>query len=237
MELQTITQVSKSFNISTITLRYYEQIGLLSSVKKDEYAYRMYDETAVHRLQQVIVLRKLRIPLKQIATILYNEDAAVVVEVFRQNISEIQDEITALSTIKFILNTLVNRLSEKANVNIKLDLLNDQSILKIVDSLTVTKINFKEEKSMEDLNKANESLSKLKDVRIVHLPPATVAAIQFYCDEPEAHCSDISKHWKYYLAQHFLKSYDFTNHLETPLPHSQYYFYYYSYLIYIRMNL
>lgn len=56
MELQTITQVSKSFNISTRTLRYYEQIGLLASVKKDEYAYRTYDETAVHRLQQIIVL-------------------------------------------------------------------------------------------------------------------------------------------------------------------------------------
>lgn len=191
MELQTITQVSRGFNISTRTMRYYEQIGLLASVKKDEYAYRTYDETAIHRLQQIIVLRKLRIPLKQITTILYNEDTTVVIEAFRQNVNEIEHEITALSTIKTILNTFINRLNEKANLKIKLDLLNDQSILKIVDSLTVTKINFKEEKSMEDLNKVNEILSKLKDVRIVYLPPATVAASHFYCDEPEAHCSGV----------------------------------------------
>jgi len=28
-------------------------------------------------------------------------------------------------------------------------------------------------------------MSKLSDVRIVYLPPATVASVQFYCDEPE----------------------------------------------------
>ena len=34
MELQTISEVSKRFGISTRTLRYYEQIGLISPVKK-----------------------------------------------------------------------------------------------------------------------------------------------------------------------------------------------------------
>lgn len=40
MEIQTISQVSKSFNISTRTLRYYEQIGLIKSEKINDYAYR-----------------------------------------------------------------------------------------------------------------------------------------------------------------------------------------------------
>ncbi|WMT40900.1 MerR family DNA-binding transcriptional regulator [Paenibacillus sp. D2_2] len=34
MELHTISEVSKIYQISTRTLRYYEQIGLLQSVKK-----------------------------------------------------------------------------------------------------------------------------------------------------------------------------------------------------------
>jgi len=38
MELQTISQVSKSFGISTRTLRYYEQLGLIKSIKKEDYA-------------------------------------------------------------------------------------------------------------------------------------------------------------------------------------------------------
>jgi len=34
MELQTISQILKQFNISTRTLRYYEQIGLIQAIKK-----------------------------------------------------------------------------------------------------------------------------------------------------------------------------------------------------------
>jgi len=175
MELQTISQISKQFNISTRTLRYYEQIGLIQSIKKDDFAYRTYDENTVMRLQQIIVLRKLRIPLKQIATILQSDDTAIAIETFEQNLDEIEDEITALSTIKSVIRSLLERLHIQSD---RLRLLDDESLLEIVDSLTASKIKFKEEKSMEDINKASEKLNKLqdKDVRIIYLPPMTVAA-------------------------------------------------------------
>jgi DNA-binding transcriptional MerR regulator len=176
MELQTISQISKQFSISTRTLRYYEQIGLIQPTKKEDFAYRTYDEKAVVRLQQIIVLRKLRIPLRQIANILKSEDNAIAISVFTRNLIEIEDEITALSTIKSVVQTLLDRLHLQSDT---LKLLDDESLLDIVDSLTVSKINFKEEKTMEDLNKASEMLNKLtdRDVRIVYLPPMTVASI------------------------------------------------------------
>lgn len=193
MELHTITEVTRDFNISTRTLRYYEQIGLIKSIKKDYYAYRTYNDQAILRLQQIIILRKLRIPLKQIRTILQSENTIEILETFQQNINDIDDEITALSTIRSILSTLINCLNENVNLNIKLNLLDDMSLLKIVDSLTISKFNFKEEKHMEDLIKASEKLSKLtdKDVRIVYLPPATVAAYQYVGDEPEMHVNQV----------------------------------------------
>jgi DNA-binding transcriptional MerR regulator len=40
MELQPISQVSKNYGISTQTLRYYEQIGLIKSIRKDDNEYR-----------------------------------------------------------------------------------------------------------------------------------------------------------------------------------------------------
>ena len=67
MKLTTISEISRKMNISTRTLRYYEQIGLIESVKKEDYAYRTYDQTTVMRLQQIVVLRKLRIPLKPVS--------------------------------------------------------------------------------------------------------------------------------------------------------------------------
>ena len=42
--------MTKNLGISTRTLRYYEQIGLIESIKKDDYAYRTYDEATVTRL-------------------------------------------------------------------------------------------------------------------------------------------------------------------------------------------
>src|SRR5215469_5406314 len=137
MELQTISQVSKQFKISTRTLRYYEQIGLIQSSMKEDYSYRAYDENTILRLKQIIFLRKLRIPLKYIAEILLTEDTALTIEVFEQNLQEIGDEITALETIKSVIQSFITRLNLK---NAKLQLLDDESLLEIVDSLTTSKI-------------------------------------------------------------------------------------------------
>ncbi len=179
MDLQTISQVSRDYGISTRMLRYYEQVGLIKSLRKEDYAYRVYDENAMNRLRQIVVLRKLRVPVKQILSILNNYDAAEAVEIFRQNISEIDSEITALSTVKSILTRFIEEINNKAGVNLKL--LGDEAVFSVINSLSFSDNQIKETKenlSMEDLNKANEELMKLedKDVRIVYLPPMTIAA-------------------------------------------------------------
>ena len=176
-QIQTISTVSKNLGVSSRTLRYYEQIGLIKSQRTEDYAYRVYDEDSIRRLRQIIILRKLRVPVKQIREIFCNSDAIGVIEIFEQNIGEIDEQITALSTVRSILGRLVDELQEKANMCLQLDYLGQASVFAIVDSVSLPKNTITEEKSMEDLNKANESISKLhdKDVRIVYLPPMTVA--------------------------------------------------------------
>lgn len=169
MNLTTISEISKKFSISTRTLRYYEQIGLIESVKKDDYAYRAYNGEAVIRLQQILVLRKLRIPLKQIDLILKSENTAVIIDAFRQNLAEVDEEITALSTIREIINTFILRLKESIRQDIKLNLLDDTSLLEAVDALTVHKTPLKEEKTAADLEQANKKLNKLTDRCADHL--------------------------------------------------------------------
>lgn len=192
MELQTISQVSKQFSISTRTLRYYEQLGLITSAKKDDFAYRVYDIETLTRLRQIIILRKLRIPLKQIAGILQSEDARVAIDAFERNLLEIEDEITALSTIRSVTKTFIEHLNIH---NDAFALPDDEGLLEIVDSLTVSKINFKEEKSMEQLNQASEKLNKLedKDVRIIYIPPMTVAAAYASGEDSEGRAADVIK--------------------------------------------
>lgn len=191
MEAITVTAVTRQLKVSTRMLRYYEQLGLIRSFRKDGYAYRMYDETAVARLRQILILRKLRIPLKQIQRILQTPDAAVAIDVFRQNIAETDTTVTALTTIRNILQTLVDRLEQSADVHVRGLITEDEEVLAAIASLVPPALNDKEGNNMESLNRAEEALSALTDVRIVYLPPATVAAAHVIDDEPEAKTSEL----------------------------------------------
>jgi len=182
MQMQTVSAVSKSLGISSRMLRYYEQIGLIESQRVEDYAYRVYDENALRRLRQIIILRKLRVPVKQITKIFDNNDATHVIEVFEGNIAELDEQITALATVKSILADLVRELREKADL--QLDCLSDSSVFAIVDSISFSQNKLKEETSMSNLNQASEVLAK-PNVRIIQVPPATVASYHFIGENPE----------------------------------------------------
>jgi len=162
MDLQTVSDISKKYNISTRMLRYYEQNGLISSRRMEGYSYRVYGESAVKRLQQVIILRKLQIPVKQIRTIVNNPDTETVIEIFKKNIQELDSEATALSTIRRILDSFVNELESVANVNLNLNFLNGNSVLEMASSLPLIQKNIKERTTMSELNQAAEILNKPK---------------------------------------------------------------------------
>lgn len=190
MELQTISTVSKTFNISTRTLRYYEQLGLLTSVKKEDYAYRTYDGAALSRLQQILILRKLRIPLKEIQQILHRENTSRALRVFQTRLDEVTDEMVSLTRIKTILDELVRRHQEDVTIGLMQHLLTDETLLEVVNLLAAPKNLFKEEMGLKE-TRQTECPPKLTDVRIVYLPPAEVASIHCYCDEPEARANEV----------------------------------------------
>ena len=151
MELHTISQVSKTYGISTRMLRYYEEIGLINSLRKDDYAYRVYDATAILRLQQIIVLRKLRISMKHISIILNNLQTAEAMNIFSQNIRENEHEINTLSTIRDVLVRLFNELERSEKIHMNYDLLTDSSVISIVETLSLSKNLIKENMEMENL--------------------------------------------------------------------------------------
>ena len=188
MKFMTIGEVTRTFDVSTRTLRYYDEIGLLPSARKDDYAYRVYDESAVRRLRQIITLRKLRVPLKKIALIFNDSARRATVEILQESLNELGEEITALKTIRDILRAFVERLNQSANdgIEIGIGMLGDDEIVSAVRTLSLSKIKLKEERSMDDLNEACKKLSALTDVRVVYLPPCAVAASHFFGDDPEA---------------------------------------------------
>lgn len=187
--LATVTEVSQNLGLSTRMLRHYEELGLVESSRKEGYAYRMYDENAVRRLQQIIILRKLRIPLRSVKLILDDPSSQAAIAVFQRKLSELDDEMGALGAIRNIIKELLAVLEGRYWLPAGNVLLGDDQLLGLVETLAAPNLKIDEEraKKMEDLNRAEENAAKLKDVRIVHLPAATVASARYFGPDPEDH--------------------------------------------------
>lgn len=69
-----VNEVSKLTGVSVRTLHHYDAIGLLKPTKVTEAGYRLYDDTALSRLQTILLFRELQFPLKDIAKILSRPD-------------------------------------------------------------------------------------------------------------------------------------------------------------------
>lgn len=66
----TVNEVSKLTGVSIRTLQYYDTIGLLQPTEYTSAGYRLYDDTAMERLQQILLFRELEFPLKEIKYIM-----------------------------------------------------------------------------------------------------------------------------------------------------------------------
>ena len=68
--VKTVHEVEALTGVSVRTLRYYDQIGLLKPSALSDAGYRLYDDEALDRLQQILLYRELQFPLKDIARML-----------------------------------------------------------------------------------------------------------------------------------------------------------------------
>ncbi|MBD5459959.1 MAG: MerR family transcriptional regulator [Lachnospiraceae bacterium] len=72
--MRTVKEVSRLAGVSIRTLQYYDKIGLLHPAEYTEAGYRLYDDTDLERLQQILLFRELEFPLKEIRRILESPD-------------------------------------------------------------------------------------------------------------------------------------------------------------------
>jgi len=72
--MMTVKEASRLTGVSVRTLQYYDNIGLLPPAQHTEAGYRLYDEAALDRLQQIMLFRELGFSLKEIRQILSSPD-------------------------------------------------------------------------------------------------------------------------------------------------------------------
>ncbi len=68
--MMTVHEVSRLTGVTVRALQYYDRIGLLAPARYTEAGYRLYDEAALERLQQILLFRELEFPLRDIRRIL-----------------------------------------------------------------------------------------------------------------------------------------------------------------------
>ncbi|WP_123054322.1 MerR family transcriptional regulator [Clostridium sp. JN-1] len=96
--MKTVHEVSKLTGVSIRTLQYYDSISLLPASKYTNAGYRLYDDTALARLSQILLFRELEFPLKEIKAIIESpsydktkvlEDQIALLELKREHIDNL----------------------------------------------------------------------------------------------------------------------------------------------------
>lgn len=184
-EYMTISQVSRQYQISARMLRHYEKLGMIESVRRTGYAYRVYGQEAVRRVRQIVILRKLQIPLKKIREMLdgTREDA---IRILEERLRDMDGSVETVQTMRRALTRVLELLRETEDDPDRL--LDGPEAAALMQLLPVERHQLKEEKAMSI---SKEMIEKDSCVRILLLPPAAVAAYQYIGESPEEHVGNV----------------------------------------------
>lgn len=91
----TISKLAKCFNLSRSTLLYYHRKKFFQPSIRGENNYRFYSESDYQTLEKICTLRRVGIPLKQIANIIKHKDTAMT-DILNHRLMVINDEIQQL---------------------------------------------------------------------------------------------------------------------------------------------
>ena len=92
-----IKEVQEKLKISSYTLRYYEKMGLIQPYR-DENGYRNYSEEDIHKIERIMFLRDINVPIEDIKDILDNK--VTFQDVLENHIQKVNTEIESLQYIK-----------------------------------------------------------------------------------------------------------------------------------------
>ena len=85
MKTYNIRDIGQIFDVPSSTLRYYEELGILPEVKRDEHKQRVYTDEHIDRLQAITCFKRTGLPMSKI------HDFFEYAENLRDNIDKVVD--------------------------------------------------------------------------------------------------------------------------------------------------
>lgn len=150
--MKTVKEVSEITGVSIRTLRYYDEIGLLKPTQLTDAGYRLYDNKALEKLQEIMFFKELEIPLETIKQVMENRNLD------RQEILAMQK--TLLEKKRNRLNGVIELIDDvmKGVNTMSFEAFSDEDIEKITEH-TISQL------SQEDLQNLIEKYGSVEAVR------------------------------------------------------------------------
>src|SRR5262245_66681251 len=109
MAALTVGTLAKLTGLTVRTLHHYDEIGLLSPSGRTEAGYRLYSDADVRRLERIVLLRGLGMPLDSIATALKG-DGHELLELLERHSNSIDAELEQLRQTQARLTESIDQL-------------------------------------------------------------------------------------------------------------------------------
>lgn len=110
-----IGEISKIYNIGRDSLRYYEEMGILSP-KRGENGYRIYSLQDLWKLNLIRELRILDFPMEKIKIYLDNRSIDTTLDFLKEEIEILDERIRELENIKLDIGKRIENISKNLNI-------------------------------------------------------------------------------------------------------------------------
>lgn len=178
-----IGEAAKMFDLSNRTLRYWEEQGILNSTRMEN-GYRFYDDENTIRIRQIVLLRKLRMPIADIERMFISNNIKVAIGALTNHLEKIKQEVVILDSLTVLLEKLIQHIKDQ------------ESLTQVFSYLEMQEVNhfYELEYAFQILlseRKIDMSVNQLKNVRIIRLPAMTVASFCAVSETPEENCFEV----------------------------------------------
>lgn len=108
-KLVQIGELAKSLGITTRTIRYYEEIGLMGKTERPDGSTRTYNQDDILRLKFILKLKNLGISLKEIEELSdifdineknFNKITPKLIQILDSHIAKVDEKMASLSSLR-----------------------------------------------------------------------------------------------------------------------------------------
>ncbi len=112
--LHSIQEVAAETGLTSRTLRHYDAIGLLPATELNHAQVRYYDDQALLRLQTILVMRELGLPLDEIAQMLQSPQSEI--DVLETHLNRLRTKVDQLSQMISSSETTISNLKKGKSI-------------------------------------------------------------------------------------------------------------------------